>query len=400
LLRDKKGLSIIIGYVLLVSIAIILSLVVYQFLKTYIPKDSLECTDGVSIFIKEAVYDCENNQLDVTIKNTGRFNIAGYFIHATTSADQELATEDLSEKVSEGGKVYRNSIVFVLGDNFLTPSSPNEKTTTFDLEDFTTIYKIEVIPVRFEDQEGKKRFVSCSGARVEKDLSCYEEPEVCEPNCAGRVCGTDPVCGEICPPNDCGEGYVCAGDGTCILEEDCVDTCASLGYVCGSWVICGVPTTCTPGCAEGESCTPLGLCEANCGNGELDPGEQCDGGSNCIASGETGECTCPEGYISDGDVGCIACNFDTTCDADENCLCSDCENKKDGCNDGYSCQSGECSMATSIDSCKSYCYYLGYDNIASNCALNCGGACEGICEPGGNEYCSKPTIECCCVPYT
>jgi len=152
LLQDKKGLSIMIGYVLLVAIAIIMSMIVYQFIKTYIPREALECPGGVSVFIKETKYDCVTNKLEVTVKNNGLFSVAGYFIHATTSEEQELATEDLSGKIDSGGKVYSNSVVFVLGkENVLSPDG--EKKTIFDLSGLgfdLGNHKIELIPVRFQ----------------------------------------------------------------------------------------------------------------------------------------------------------------------------------------------------------------------------------------------------------
>ena len=65
-----------IGYVLLVAIAIIMSMIVFQFIRTYVPKDIVDCPDGVSVFIQETEYDCDDDTLKVTIKNNGRFNIA------------------------------------------------------------------------------------------------------------------------------------------------------------------------------------------------------------------------------------------------------------------------------------------------------------------------------------
>jgi hypothetical protein len=43
------------------------------------------------------------------------------------------------------------------------------------------------------------------------------------------------------------------------------------------------------------------------------------------------------------DGACINCNFDAICDENEDCSCSDCEGKRNGCRDPYSvCQDGEC----------------------------------------------------------
>ena len=96
LLAKKKGVSIMIGYVLLVTCAIVIGVIVYQWIKTYVPTEALECPDEVSIFIKDFEFNCENFQLDLTLKNNGLFKIAGYFIHATDDPNQTLATIDLS----------------------------------------------------------------------------------------------------------------------------------------------------------------------------------------------------------------------------------------------------------------------------------------------------------------
>src|SRR3989344_4241665 len=108
--KDKKGLSIMIGYVLLIVIAIVMSVVVYQWIKTYVPKDAPQCPDGVAIFAKDIKYICEDDTLKITMRNNGRFDVAGYYLRATKTAEQELATEDLSDFFSSGdGDNLRNA---------------------------------------------------------------------------------------------------------------------------------------------------------------------------------------------------------------------------------------------------------------------------------------------------
>ena len=67
ILRDKRGISIVIGYILLVTVSIAMSILVYQWLKTYVPKEFLECPDGTSILAKEISYDCL--ELDARVVN-------------------------------------------------------------------------------------------------------------------------------------------------------------------------------------------------------------------------------------------------------------------------------------------------------------------------------------------
>ena len=81
--KDKKAVSVLIGYVLLVVFAVILAAIVYQWLRTYVPTESLNCPDGASIFISDANY-CEN-ALSLTIKNNGRFDLAGYYANLSAN---------------------------------------------------------------------------------------------------------------------------------------------------------------------------------------------------------------------------------------------------------------------------------------------------------------------------
>ena len=167
--KNKKAVSVMIGYVLLISAAIFLSVIVYAWLKTYVPKAALECPETTSIFIKN--YLCDSDELQITLKNNGKFNLTGYFIRATNSPEQELATIDLSSKLSEGGIKVGNSILFKEGnENTLGPNS--EKTHKFDLTEIGPIYSIEIIPIRYQEQDNKIRLVSCGDAKIKEELTC------------------------------------------------------------------------------------------------------------------------------------------------------------------------------------------------------------------------------------
>jgi hypothetical protein len=97
--KNKKGLSVIIGYVLLMVVSIVMSVIVYQWLKTYVPKDTAACDDGTSMFIQEATYNCTSGILTVTVKNNGRFSIDGYFIHASNKSAEKIGTIDLAPRL-------------------------------------------------------------------------------------------------------------------------------------------------------------------------------------------------------------------------------------------------------------------------------------------------------------
>jgi hypothetical protein len=136
---NKRALSIVVGYILLIAISIVMSVIVFQWLRTYVPKDVLKCSEGTSIFIKSISYDCTRNVLNVTIKNNGKFSVNGYFIHASNKTNEELATIDLSPKIISGGNVSGSSITFSQDRNSLTPDEPtNSKISIFNVTGYGT----------------------------------------------------------------------------------------------------------------------------------------------------------------------------------------------------------------------------------------------------------------------
>jgi len=176
--NNKKGLSVIIGYVLLIVISIVMSVIVYQWLKTYVPKDVASCQDGTSMFIKKTTYNCTSKILTVTVTNTGRFGIDGYFIRTSDTAGAELATIDLSSKLigttaERLEQISGSEIRFSNYENSLSPEdTANVHSDSFNTSSYTRLYKIELIPVRIQELDNQKRVVTCGDAKSEEALTC------------------------------------------------------------------------------------------------------------------------------------------------------------------------------------------------------------------------------------
>jgi len=274
ILFNKRGLSEIIGYVLLISMTMILSVIIYQWIKTYIPKESIECDDGVSIFVQNYSYDCtERNSdsqiLNLTVKNSGRFDIAGYFIHATTERGQKLAVKDLSNNTANG---KGGAVNYWDGGNNLNPLSPSStRKDSFNLTSIGQIYSVQLVPLRYQEIGGKNRPVSCTNGKITQEVKC--------------------TIGEICVPA----------------------TCSSLGKQCGTPSNeCGGTLDCGT-CTSGFNCISGGCVDASlCGNGGLDSGEQCEGTnlnsqscSSVFGTGWTGTLSCSPSCAFDTS-GCTA----------------------------------------------------------------------------------------------
>lgn len=173
-MKNKRGISVMIGYILLVTAAIVMGAIAYQWIRTYVPSEGLACPDDVSVFIKE--YACGGNEFNITLKNNGKFAIAGYFIHVTNESKQEIATIDISQNITLGGVSAGGSVIFVAGStNAMKPNE--EKKSVFGLADLvpsiTKIELVQITPVRYHTVENKLRFVSCGGAKIKEELTCY-----------------------------------------------------------------------------------------------------------------------------------------------------------------------------------------------------------------------------------
>ncbi len=171
---NKRGISVIIGYLLLVSFAIIMSAGIYAWMKTYVPTEELDCPDGVSLYIQEATLtnNSETNYtLNLTLKNNGRFSLAGYYIHATDDPLQEVATINLYDKydsATSGGVIFGSSILFDPGNaNTFSINSKTEE--IFNLNN--PIYSVTIIPTRFNEIEGKTKYGGCSDSKIEEIIT-------------------------------------------------------------------------------------------------------------------------------------------------------------------------------------------------------------------------------------
>jgi flagellin-like protein len=169
--RNRKGVSPIIGYVLLVSFVLVLGVVIYNWMKTYVPQEELNCPDGTSLLIKN--YSCGNGSLVLTLKNNGKFNIGGYFVYVTTTAEQELATKDLSVYISENtSRLYPTGIKLSGEYNSLKPNSEEIEEFVWDITLLENIYSVEVIPIRWQKERRVSRLISCQDSKIREVLIC------------------------------------------------------------------------------------------------------------------------------------------------------------------------------------------------------------------------------------
>ncbi len=170
-----------------------------------------------------------------------------------------------------------------------------------------------------------------------------------------------------CLTGDCGNGVIDPG-------EDC-ETCPQ-------------DVQCDPD----EECV-AGVCEPLCGNGVIDPGEdcetcpqdvQCDPDEECVAG--VCEPLCGNGIIDPGE-DCATCPQDVQCAADEECIAGVCTPL---CGNGIVDPGEDCANCPADVPCPP-----GSECVAGVCELLCG---NGVIDPG--EDCANCPSDVGCPPGT
>lgn len=147
----------------------------------------------------------------------------------------------------------------------------------------------------------------------------------CVPDCAGRACGPDPVCGTSC--GGCPAGHTCTADGQCACQPDCSQRTCGPDPVCGaSCGECPAGTACSdageclcqPDCG-GRVCGPDPVCGTDCGT--CPAGKVCNPAGQCEPAGCEPDCA---GRACGPDPVCGAscgmCPPETACDPDGQCV--------------------------------------------------------------------------------
>ena len=120
--RNRRGVSIIIGYVLLVVIAIALSAIVYNYVKLTIPKDKPSCPPDTSLSFHNL--SCSGGNLYVGLSNTGLFKIDAVYLRLN---DQQTKKVSSLETGREGALFFLDQ-TGSSGESGLFPSKSFTKT--------------------------------------------------------------------------------------------------------------------------------------------------------------------------------------------------------------------------------------------------------------------------------
>jgi len=170
--KKKLGLSLVLSYVLLIALSLSLSTIIYVWLKRQSSiEEAPECPDGVSIIIQE--YNClSGNEIELTLKNHGRFNISGIYIRGTDDKNMMpldgliFDSGDFYDMTTEGEE--RGFYLFKKGS--IEDSFPGDTHAgKFIYDSGSSLEKISVEPFRLA-KNGE--IILCFNAVVSQEVNC------------------------------------------------------------------------------------------------------------------------------------------------------------------------------------------------------------------------------------
>lgn len=155
---NKKAISEIVGYALLIVIALVMAGLVYTFLKVYIPKATAECTEDINLFVKD--YYCSASRLNLNITNKGLFKADAAYIRLGSPAS----------KIKKQVNAYNINLYNSTGGIGLNPGEIFS-TPVYNLESIIEgpgTYELEVQPAVVINN----RIILCDKAIITQTIEC------------------------------------------------------------------------------------------------------------------------------------------------------------------------------------------------------------------------------------
>lgn len=175
-LDDKRGVSEMIAYVILISIAIGLAVAVYAWLNvvTNIAKPPIDCKEGTTISLES--YNCDNftGTITLIIKNTGRFNVDGIMAKFGDNLSKEPVAMLKPEYIGTAGFPAAPTPGHF---SFNLTTGTNQKVKFSRMKDDNTLYEPSggiVKVVQIQPFIRDKRKIACIGTVIKELFSDSE----------------------------------------------------------------------------------------------------------------------------------------------------------------------------------------------------------------------------------
>lgn len=138
-MNNKKAVSDMVSYVLLIVIALSISAGVYSWMRFYVPSEneSQKCSEDVAISITN--YNCKNKLINLTIENKGYFTVDGFFIRGSNDSSR-LPITNLNTTDPQSGFMYLNGR-YDIPNRFKPGAIINSQ---FDYSAFNQLQRIQI----------------------------------------------------------------------------------------------------------------------------------------------------------------------------------------------------------------------------------------------------------------
>lgn len=156
--KNKKALSEIVSYTLLIVVVLTIASLVYYFLKIHVPKEKDECPEELSLIIKD--YTCSLTRISITLQNKGLFSINGSYIRGRCGKDaapiRELYTTPLPNTLLPGEEKIIGGIQY----------------NTNTIGCYTNLNEIEVEPFIIKAGKTANEHILCENAVIKQTVVC------------------------------------------------------------------------------------------------------------------------------------------------------------------------------------------------------------------------------------
>lgn len=160
--KNKRGISEIVAYAIMIAIAIGLATAVFAWYKVVVEgtKEAVDCKDGTSVYLDS--YRCVpspgQTDLVLTIKNNGGFNVSGVIVKVS----DDVAKEPTNTLLPVGG-LSINAGTYTFSSD-LKPGE--QKDATFKNSSSGPIRRVSIQPYVYIN----KRIVVCQGTLIKEPI--------------------------------------------------------------------------------------------------------------------------------------------------------------------------------------------------------------------------------------
>jgi hypothetical protein len=169
--RDKRALSLVVSYVLLILVAFTVATLVYAWMKSQVGPTGDECDEGSSFNLKNISCDSANSVINLMIGNQGMFYIHGFVVKVSDN----LNIMPLVNLSSSDPGVFQS----IEGKNVLVSPLETSKEVMYNfsylnvgLAGAPVRVSVQAIRNVTNEKNGKEKYLLCKNTMITQEVHC------------------------------------------------------------------------------------------------------------------------------------------------------------------------------------------------------------------------------------